>query len=313
MELKVEKSKMVERKVFISECKSRKNKIFISILLAVLTIGIILFICCRIHRVELTKKLVDSIKKNNLSSVELILKKNPEIVNTLGSHCPEIARSMDGIIYYPLQWACDCGNYEMVQLLVRYDADVNLGTPSPLVMTLKRTGNSDRFLIAEYLIENGANTVIISDEDEITPLAASLRLSENADENEKELSYMLFTHIVRAYENAGYDIRDEKYDSYDNILSSAARNKNYSAVVFLLENEYYTLNSTNEIGQTVLCATVSDPWRSNDMTNLVEYLLNIGADPYLKDAIGFSAYDYALKYENDMVAELFEHCVIEES
>ncbi len=261
--------------------------------------------CCNNDGVS-SKTLIELIKANDLVAVENMLQQSTESINELDSKIPIIAEKMDGNVRYPLQWACDLGNYEMVKLLLNYGADVNLGEPTPLTMALVRTSNVERFKIAELLINNGAKMVIVSDGSWHNPLSSSLRLSDNASEDEKENSYVIFLSILQEYERNNLNIRNEKYNSGDNILTLAAREKNLLALQYLIENEYYSINDTNEYGRNAICSVAFDSWRNSDSRRITEYLLDLGADPYFQDSNGLSAYDYALKNKNDIMIDVLE-------
>lgn len=194
----------------------------------------------------------------------------------------------------PLEYACKIGNQEIVQLLLENGAKINKGNKqthsTPLLYALHGT-KSNRFSLAMYLIENGAD---IYNADQAKRLGEDLLyISSEDSENIVQEGFLLFQYLMEKDVPIGFSIGTES------LLTFSARYNNYNAVRYLVDEGYFNVNEYDRAQNTALI--IATKFENLEM---VELLLELGADVSLVDANGNTALDYAIKLNNTPIATL---------
>lgn len=272
----------------------------IGILIAAL-IGLLSVLQIYTETVLTSAKITDAIRENDREKVEQLLEKHPDTVNKLDFIFPALPETY---ARYPLQTACELGNYEMAELLVQNGADVNLGTFSPLVLALRHSRNGMDDPLVQLLLDHGADVVVPTQMD-YNPLCASVWISTEADRTEKEASLAFFIYITEAYQKEGLRIQDDLIGNLDSILTYAAVKNNLLVVQYLIENDLFSANDKNAAGMNAVCR-ICHVNNDHNYTELIEYLLSVGSDPYMTDDNGKSAYDYAVEKNDAAAIKLIE-------
>lgn len=232
-----------------------------------------------------SKLLLKAITTENTFQVLEIVEKKPSCVNSYPTLEPIWWQSlMDQSIEYPLGEACRTGNVEIVEILVKNGADVNLGsrlTPLSLVYFLKPP---NWYNISFYLLEKGASldykshnseenvlTDIVGHRPGMIAVGAGL-------ENSAEVT-MAFHY---ALENC-----DHSRINWMRVLQHSTTNDRVEIVKLLLDEGYCDVNDTS-VGMTALMFAARDSTQE-----MIQILLNYGADKSIKSSDGKTAYDYA--------------------
>lgn len=179
----------------------------------------------------------------------------------------------------PLMVAALNGHYDIVKLLIKYGANVNIqDTAGFTALHLSVEHNK----ITSLLIDTGANINQQNNAGD-TPLMC-------CKSNHKTAIYLV---------NKGADIEITNIRG-DNALHTSALHGNLKAIKLLLEKGT-NIDRQNKYGYTalILSATTHNP-------NMVKILLNNGANINILDKHGESAYDKALEYHCAMSALLLK-------
>lgn len=181
----------------------------------------------------------------------------------------------------PLIVACDNGNEDIIKLLVESGADVNkidnYIDNTPLLSVLNEY-HTNRFSIAMYLIQSGADIYVHRGNK--TPFSEAMYIFETDNEQTKNENKILIQYLIK--HNA-----DQTLSYGENALTCAVHRGNLFTVQYLIENQYYDINMQDEKGNTALMTAVK--YEQHDILNL---LLDLGADPYIVNAEGKTALDY---------------------
>jgi len=288
--------------------RMRINKKILFFIIALLITALISITCIfstHVETVLTSAEISDAIRADDIEKVEQLLEKHPDTVNRLDFLFPEFPETY---ARYPLQVACELGNYEIAELLVQNGADVNLGVErgfSPLTLALRHSTNGMEDPLVKLLLDHGANVVIPTRMD-YNPLCASVWISTDADRTEKEASLTFFIYITEEYQKEGLRIQDDLIRNLDSILTYAAVKNNLLVVQYLIENDFFSANDKNTVGMNAICR-ICYVHNNNDYTELIEYLLSVGCDPYMIDDKGKSAYDYAAEKNDTVAIELIEN------
>lgn len=183
----------------------------------------------------------------------------------------------------PLQAACKAGNYEMAKLLIDSGADVkyrtwNMGF-TPLCHVLNRD-SPDKLKLAKLLIKNGDNVNAFRNHKRPVALLLSTP-TFSADEME----------ILHELIAAGAEIFEE-------YLDDACYWKHEELIRYFVEEYGYDASDSR-----YLCTYCSGVEKYSYET--LEYFLERGANPYIKDEKGKCAMDY-LREESPEWAEKLE-------
>lgn len=196
----------------------------------------------------------------------------------------------------PLISACKTGNADIVKLLLNDGANINkvdnFTDQSPLFATLHNS-KENRFSLAKYLIEQGADIYAVQGEKTI--LFETLYVSKNDEEKTIEEGFELFKFFLQ------HGIELSVNNNYESVLTYAARYRNYNVVKYLIENGYFDVDSRDPSGNTALITAVR-----YERVSIVELLLELGANQSLLDNDGKTAMDYALSCQNFEIISILE-------
>lgn len=188
----------------------------------------------------------------------------------------------------PLILACKKGNEELVKLLVDFGADINKEDrytgKTPLLAALHGR-KANRFSLAMYLVQCGAD-IHISQEC-TSPFYETLSVLESDREQTVAEGFQLFQYLMI------HDADTTVYMSEENILTFATHHRNYNVVKYLIENGYYNVDQRDNEGNTALIVAAK-----YNQIEIVELLLSFGANKYLVDSEGNTAYDHAREREH---------------
>lgn len=270
---------------------NNKSKHLIYCILVIIAISLILLLCSIIRNLIIRERLFVAIEKQDISQVRVLLKKGVDVNE------PRYFFAIEEIVWHnptPLIAACKSGNQEIVKLLLEHGADVNYPEPwngqTPLLASLAGT-HSNRFVLAMYLIENGADIHVVGATK--TPLTYSITILDSDNPETITQGYKLFEYLIQ--KNVS---KDTPYNM-DTLLTFASIYDNLNVVEYLIENRHSDINETNADGMTALI--VCAQYNSMDVCR---YLLSLGAKKDILDATGNSAIDYAKQNNNTQIIEL---------
>lgn len=205
--------------------------------------------------------------------------------------------------YTPLIEACRNGNERIIRLLVESGADVNKADnwtgKTPLIMVLGMYNDQNRFSLAMYLIENGADIHMVQSGSNnnhavvATPFSNALIISEAADEKSVEEAEDFFLYLIQ------HNVDITIYGSLESTLTYASRYSSPFIVRYLIENGYCDIDGYDDLGNTALLAATK-----YEKIDILRVLIELGADKSLADENGKTAYDYAIETENQEIIDL---------
>ncbi len=248
-----------------------------------------------------SKKLVRAIRAEDLPAIERILTAAPHCVNTYPQTRTEKFLNTiveDRGMRWPLSEACLTHNIEIVRMLLEAGADPNCNDGYP-PLSIAYLGKPDRWyptscLLIEYgasldytTESSGGKSHIISN---IVSVRAGSALPGYVPENEEEVLEAFYY----AMEHCDHDKVDWRWALHDSV--SADR---IEIVQFLLDENYCDVNDTSR-GMGALQFAARD-----STAEMVQLLLDRGADKTYRDCYGYTAYDYAVeKKKEDMLSLL---------
>ena len=249
-------------------------------------------------------RLMTSIRENNITEFETALERcSKRDINSLQYRSKIMVHITEAENLYPLELACEQGNFDMVKRLIERGADVNMVNPqyhtTPLIMATRGVGN-DAYKISMFLIEQGAD-INAADRKGYTPLSnvAHMVYSQESEEEEYIRSGMeLFVYLVENCDT----LEVKLHAGHTNILECTTSFDNLPAVKYLIENHYFEINDFSENGMTILHFAVK-----KNSINVCKYLLEQGANQNILDAEGKTAYDYALENGSEDMIALFNN------
>lgn len=246
------------------------------------------------------KALVSAIKDGDCSRAAKIIKTCPDSINTFPSITPKGWRSaMNWRVVYPLTEACISDNVELVTLLIENGADVNCNDGlTPLSVTYQGKQNN-WYKIAELLIQNGASLDYITEYSggfsSVLVDIVQAKPGANAADYVPENAEDVMDAFLFAVQNCNHDnIR------WMRVLQHSVTNDRHEIVAFLIDENYCDVNDIS-VGMTALMFAARD----SDF-DMVQLLLNKGADPDIVSEDGKTALDYAKRYGDDDVVGLLE-------
>lgn len=194
----------------------------------------------------------------------------------------------------PLIIACKNGDMEMIKMLLSNGADINLSDSitgkTPLLAALHGT-KENRFTLAFYLIENGANIHITLTNN--SPFAECLFVSEKDPAETIDEGFALFQYLIES----GAPISVIPFN--ESALTYAAHYGNYKAVDYLLRNQYFEVDDYDDKGNTALIVAAK-----HNQIEIVQLLLHHGARTDLTNTDGLMAIDYAVQNGNKALQEI---------
>ena len=247
------------------------------------------------------KKLVSAIQKNDMTAVRQIVEKKPSCINTYPSVTSKWWQSaMNWRTYYPMNQACATGNIDLIELLIDNGADVNCNdglTPLSVTYSIKP---DNWYEISRILIDNGASLDYITEysggKSSVLQDIAHKRYVASLPGIEPENEEEVIKAFKYALENINYDNVDWRL-----VLQHSVSNDRIKIVKLLLDQKYCNVNDTEETGMTALMFAARD-----STPEMVQFLLDYGADKSMKCSDGKTAYDYAVEFGNEQIAEFLK-------
>lgn len=246
------------------------------------------------------KNLVEAIKNEDLYATEQIISKNPECINTYPSITSKGWHSaMNWRVCYPLNEACGTGNIELIELLIENGADVNCNDGlTPLSITYNSKVDNWH-AVSQILIENGASLDYITDYSggkssvlqDIVHNRPGASLSGYEPDSKEE--------VIKAFNYALEKINHNNVN-WMRVLQHSVSNDRIEIVKLLLDQKYCDVNDTS-VGMTALMFAARD-----STPEMVQVLLDYGADKSIKSSNGKTAYDYAVYTNNIEVMPMLE-------
>lgn len=246
------------------------------------------------------KNLVEAIKNEDLYATEQIINKNPECINTYPSITSKGWHSaMNWRVCYPLNEACGTGNIELIELLIENGADVNCNDGlTPLSITYNSKVDNWH-AVSQILIENGASLDYITDYSggkssvlqDIVHNRPGASLSGYEPDSKEE--------VIKAFNYALEKINHNNVN-WMRVLQHSVSNDRIEIVKLLLDQKYCDVNDTS-VGMTALMFAARD-----STPEMVQVLLDYGADKSIKSSNGKTAYDYAVYTNNIEVMPMLE-------
>lgn len=275
----------------------RRKTLIIIVTILILVVGIqILYLNSNYYY---SKKLVSAIREEDIIAVQQIIEKKPTCINTYPSITSKGWHSaMNWRVYYPLNEAVITGNVSLIELLIENGADVNCNdgfTPLSIAYLSKSNNWYDLslFLIKEgasldYTTEHtGTSSAILEDIVYKPPFAPP----------EREYTNEVMSAFLYALENCDHSKID-----WMRVLQHSVTNDRIEIVKLLLDQGYCTVNDTTDTGRiTALMFAARD-----STPEMVQLLLDYGADKNYKNSNGMTAYDYAVKHNKLDNAELLK-------
>lgn len=277
-----------------------KRKVLITLAVILLLAGGALMIFLN-SNYYYSKKLVSAIYDENIIAVQQIIEKKPTCVNTYPSIMSTWWRSAIGLnlCYYPLNVACATDNIDLIKLLIDNGADINCNdglTPLSITYTEKL---DNWYVISQFLIENGASLNYITDYSggkssilqDIVQCRPGAALPGYEPDNPAE--------VIKAF---NYALKNLNYDNVDWtwVLKESVCNDRTEIVKLLLDQKYCTINEIAMKKTALIFAAMSST------PEMVQLLLDYGADKNIKCSDGKTAYDYAVEYDNKDVIPLLK-------
>lgn len=202
--------------------------------------------------------------------------------------------------YYPMNQACATGNIDLIELLIDNGADVNCNdglTPLSVTYSIKP---DNWYEISRILIDNGASLDYITEysggKSSVLQDIAHKRYVASLPGIEPENEEEVIEAFKYALENINYDNVDWRL-----VLQHSVSNDRIKIVKLLLDQKYCNVNDTEETGMTALMFAARD-----STPEMVQFLLDYGADKSMKCSDGKTAYDYAVEFGKEQIAELLK-------
>ncbi|MBR3847997.1 MAG: ankyrin repeat domain-containing protein [Oscillospiraceae bacterium] len=259
------------------------KKIFRIILLSVAAFLLLNALYVSYEKIQ-CRRMIDAIENNDIKKLEWVLKfSNP---NTIPGVALFDVFSENGDRRTPLGAACEVGNFEMVNLLVKNGADVNYipwnANASPLRLAVQ-SKSSDNLEIVKFLVENGA-IIDCSNSKTRHPAFWMLNTSELPPNG---------IEILDVLRQAGEDIE------YKVILQEACYRKHEEVIRYLVEKWGYDASDPY-----YLCAYCYgfDGYTYESF----EYFLERGANPYEKNENGKCAIEYLQEESPEWAEKLID-------
>ena len=244
--------------------------------------------------------LFEAIENNDYEKVEEIIKLGASVNRR--KHFINLS-SLIPTNYTPLIEACRNGNERIIRLLVESGADVNKADnwtgKTPLIMVLGMYNDQNRFSLAMYLIENGADIHMVQSGSNnnhamvATPFSTALIIPKEADEKSIEEAEDFFLYLMQ------HNVDITIYGSLESTLTYASRYSSPFIVQYLIENGYCDINDYDDLGNTALIIATK-----YEKVDVLRVLIELGANKNLTDDTGKTAYDYAVETGNQEIIDL---------
>lgn len=277
-----------------------KRKIFIIIVVVLILAGgtLTMFLNSNYYY---SKKLISAIREENIIAVQQIIDIKPTCINTYPSITSKWWHSaMNWRVCYPLNEACGTGNIELIELLIENGADVNCNDGlTPLSVTYS-SKIDNWYEISQLLLQNGASLDYTTEYSggkssvlqDIVRVRSGAALPGYKPESKEE--------VIKAF-NYALEKCNHNNVNWMRVLQHSVSNDRIEIVKLLLEQKYCTVNDTS-VGMTALMFAARD-----SIPEMVQLLLDYGADKNIKSTDGKTAYDYAVQFNNKDIIALLEN------
>lgn len=247
-----------------------------------------------------SKKLISAIREEKIIAVQQIIDKKPTCINTYPSITSKWWHSaMNWRVCYPLNEACGTGNIEIIELLIENGADVNCNDGlTPLSITYNSKVDN-WYEISQILIKNGASLDYTTEYSggkssvlqDIVKVRSGAALPGYKPESKEE--------VIKAF-NYALEKCDHNNVNWMRVLQHSISNDRIEITQVLLDNGYCDVNDTS-VGMTALMFAARD-----STTEMVQLLLDYGADKDIQSSNGKTAYDYAVDHGHQDLALLLK-------
>ena len=246
-----------------------------------------------------SKKLVLAIREGNIIAVQQIIETKPTCINTYPSITSKWWHSaMNWRVCYPLNEACVTGNIDLIELLINNGADVNCNDGlTPLSITYS-SKIDNWYEISQLLLQNGASLDYTTEYSggkssvlqDIVHVRSGVALPGYKPESKEE--------VIKAFNYAIENINHNNV-SWMRVLQHSVSSDRIEIVKLLLDKKYCDVNDIS-VGMTALMFAARD-----STPEMVQLLLDYGADKNIKSSDEKTAYDYAVQSNNtDIIAIL---------
>lgn len=271
----------------------KKILIIISCVLAISALCFIVFFTISVNQAKNIVRLVNAQDYKSLEDAcetALFIDKIPTVSLVTNVLC-EIN------VWTPLQTACSNDDIEAVRILLEYGADPNKTPPFQLpwyapIQIAASNGNVD---IMTVLIDNGADV-------ELHGHNALIKLTKDARYAKNGISIETYKVAYSLLEQHGMSASHSSFEERP-LLCESALLSDIEVTKFLIEDKEVPANICDSDGRTALhfaCLSgYADPTKE-----YIQYLMNHGVDPAIKDSFGKTAYDYAVEEGHTEIADL---------
>lgn len=266
----------------------------------------VLIICCVMmaclgvyykYNFKYSDELSIAILSKDCDKVDELLSWKLGNVNSVRSPLYGFSRIIDFQNFYPLQIAAR-SDLDTVNKLLKKGAKVNVVDPyihsTPVICALE-SNLGERYEIAELFIKKGADIDIVDDINR-TALNSVVKVFDTDTEEERKKGVWLLDYLLKNCK----DIQELEEKSGSTPLFIAAGYNNVDAVKYLIENNFYDVNSQVN-GMTILMKAAQ-----RGACETCEYLLNKDANLEIVSSEGKTAYDFAKENGNEAICKLLE-------
>lgn len=272
-----------------------KKKILVTIS-CVLAVSVLCFIVIFAISVNQAKNIVRLINEQNYEGLKdacetaFFIDKIPTVSLVANALC-EIN------VWTPLQTACINNDIKAVTILLKNGADPNKTPPfqSSWYATIQIAASNGNVDIMTVLIENGADV-------ELYGHNALIKLTKDARFAKNGIAIETYKAGYALLEQHGMSAVHPSFEERP-LLCDSALLSDIEVTKFLIEDKGIPANNCDSDGRTALhfaCLSgFADP-----IKEYIQYLIDHGVDPTIKDSFGKTAYDYAVEDGHTEIAEL---------
>lgn len=270
----------------------------------ILTVAIFLSVVCVVGVVSVVmqhsyaQSMISAIQSGDDVALQMLVEKHPKAINTSPTILPLWVRKLadSSAVYYPLHVACELGRYDMVELLLAHGARVNVQDDllhdTPLLVCLR--GNaSNKYEVARLLIQNGADVTLQRRYNDDYDALGALVCGSSPDFTVEEKE--LFQQMLSMVDASSYD--------YGNLLEDIILLDRTCALPLLVDGKGIDINQYDcyDSPPLIYACRLAKP-----SIEMIELLLEYGAERSLKDSYNKTAYDYLVESGHIDIAELLQ-------